>query len=408
MINTINVLPPNSVRLFGPKTAIPHLSIIIPTYNEAGNIIKLLESIKTNIGNLALTEIIVVDDNSPDGTGNLVDDYIKKFNNSRSKGNIIQIRTIHRKQKEDLIQAILQGIECSLGEQILIMDADFSHPPETIPKIIENLQKNDKCVIVASRYIKGSVIKGWTLKRRILSLGANSLARVSLDMGNIKDPMSGFFAFHKKSIENINFDTKGYKILLELLVKCKKIKVIEIPYVFTDRITGQSKMDYITTINYVQSLWKLYRYGKKANLNSLDEKNSIKFLSKAGRFFTVGASGLLVNYLVSILLSSGLLAKLWYMESTLIGIVASITSNFVLNKLWTFGDRDFSPKHLVKQYLFFLIICSFGASIQLGFVYILVESNIPYEIALLLAVVVASVSNFILNKKITFRENIWG
>ena len=99
------------------------------------------------------------------------------------------------------------------------MDADFSHPPETIPKIIEKLQKNDNCIIVASRYIKGSSIEGWTLKRRILSLGANSIARLSLNIGNIKDPMSGFFAFHKNSIENIQFNTKGYKILLEFLLR---------------------------------------------------------------------------------------------------------------------------------------------------------------------------------------------
>jgi dolichol-phosphate mannosyltransferase len=401
-------LQPDNVKLFGSRPAIPQLSIVIPTYNESGNIIKLIESIKTNIGNSVFAEIIVVDDNSPDGTGNIVDDYIKKLNNTEGKGNIVQIRPIHRKQKEGLIQAILQGIESSSGEQVLIMDADFSHPPETIPKIIESLQKNDKCIIVASRYIKGSAIRGWTLKRRLLSLGANSIARFSLGMGNIKDPMSGFFAFHKKSIENIQFNTKGYKILLELLVKDKKIKVIEIPYVFTDRKTGKSKMDYMTIINYLQSVWKLYTHGKKASLNSSDEKNSIKFFSKAGRFFTVGASGLLVNYMVSILLSNGLLAKLWYMESTFIGIIVSITSNFILNKLWTFGDRDFSPKHSIKQYLLFLIICSLGASLQLGLVYVMVESEIPYEVALLMAVIAASISNFILNKKITFKEKIWG
>jgi dolichol-phosphate mannosyltransferase len=401
-------LQPNNAKLFGSETAVPQLSIIIPTYNEADNIIKLIESIKTNISNSTLTEIIVVDDNSPDGTGNLVDEYIKKSESMEIKGNVICIRTLHRKQKEGLIQAILHGIESSFGEQILIMDADFSHPPETIPKIIENLQKNDKCIIVASRYIKGAAIQGWTLKRRILSIGANNIARLSLDMGNIKDPMSGFFAFHKKSIENIQFNTKGYKILLELLVKGKKIKVIEIPYVFTDRTSGKSKMDLMTIINYVQSLWKLYRHGKKANLNSFDEKNSIKFFSKAGRFFTVGASGLVVNYLVSIFLSSGLLAKIWYMESTFIGIIVSITSNFFLNKLWTFGDRDFSPRYLIKQYILFLTICSLGATIQLGLVYILVESKIPYELSLFLAVIAASISNFVLNKKITFKEKIWG
>jgi dolichol-phosphate mannosyltransferase len=221
--------------------------------------------------------------------------------------------------------------------------------------------------------------------------------------------MSGFFAFRKNSIKNIQFNTKGYKILLELLVKDRKNKVIEIPYVFTDRKTGKSKMDYMTALHYLQSIWKLYRHGKNANLNSQEkEKNSIKFFSKAGRFFTVGASGLLINYLVSVLLSSGLLAKLWYIESTSIGIIISITSNFILNKIWTFGDRDFSPKHTIKQYLLFLIICSLGASLQLGLVYLLVESKVSYELSLLLAVIAASVSNFVLNKKLTFKEKIWG
>jgi dolichol-phosphate mannosyltransferase len=167
-------------------------------------------------------------------------------------------------------------------------------------------------------------------------------------------------------------------------------------------------MDYMTILNYLHSLWNLYRYGKNANLNSQDEKNSIKFFSKTARFFTVGASGLLVNYLVSILLSSGLQAKLWYMESTSIGIIVSISSNFILNKLWTFGDRDLSPRHLVKQYLLFLIICSLGASLQLALVYTLVESKVSYEWSLLFAVIAASASNFILNKRFTFKEKIWG
>ena len=104
-------------------------------------------------------------------------DYIKKNESNNLQGSsLVSVRTIHRKQKEGLIQAVLQGIEFSFGEHVLVMDADFSHPPETIPKIIEKLQKNDNCIIVASRYIKGSSIEGWTLKRRLLSLGANSMA----------------------------------------------------------------------------------------------------------------------------------------------------------------------------------------------------------------------------------------
>ena len=135
--------------------------------------------------------------------------------------------------------------------------------------------------------------------------------------------------------------------------------------------------------------------------------NFVMFIYKAGKFFTVGASGVLINYVVSLLLSNGLLAKLWYIESTFIGIMISVTSNFILNKLWTFADRDFSPKHLVKQYLSFMSICSLGVILQLSLVYVLVESNIPYEFSLLLAITVASVSNFVLSKKITFKEKAW-
>ena len=404
---------PDNLELFGSKTN-PNLSIIIPTYNESENIINLLKSIKKNIGNSTNAEIIVVDDNSPDGTGKLVDDYIDFLDqseilediNEKERKGIIQIRTIHRIQKEDLIQAVLHGIKSSYGEHILIMDADFSHPPETIPKIIEKLQSNDKCIIVASRYIEGSSIEGWKLKRRLISSSANSIARISLGIRNIKDPMSGFFAFHKSSIENIQFTTKGYKILLEFLVKSDKSKVIEIPYAFTDRKIGKSKMNHKTILNYLQSIWKLYRYGNSSS--SQNESNSIKFISKTGRFFTVGASGLLVNYVISMLLSSSIHTKLWYMESTFIGIVFSITSNFILNKFWTFEDRDFSFKHFMKQYLSFILICSLGASLQLTLVYVMMESKLPYFLSLLFAVIGASVSNFLLNKKVTFKEKIWG
>lgn len=385
----------------------PHLSIVIPTFNESENIINLLESIKLHLNDSIPAEIIVVDDNSPDGTGKIVDNYINKLNLNDNIQSLI-IKIIHRERKEGLIKALVHGIKSALGKQILIMDADFSHPPEILPKIIEKIKENNNCIIVASRYTEGGSINGWPLKRRLISWIANRMARLMLDIDHIKDPMSGFFTFPKESIKKMTFETKGYKILLELLVKEKNIKVIEIPYIFSDRKSGKSKLNYLTIINYLESLWKLYRYGKKANLKSSDQKKSIKFFSKAGRFFTVGLSGLFVNYIISVLLSNGFLAKFWYLEATSLGIIVSITSNFFLNKFWTFEDKNFSSKYLIKQYLLFLMICSFGASMQLGLVYMLVESNLSYESSLLLAVIGASVSNFILNKKFTFKEKIWG
>ena len=126
---------------------LPSLSIIIPTYNESENILKLIGAIKSNLPSNIITEIIVVDDNSPDGTGKIVENYI--HNNIGTDSSLQQqqfhskvdnqkclVRIIHRKDKTGLIPAILEGIESSIGESILIMDADFSHPPETIPLLV--------------------------------------------------------------------------------------------------------------------------------------------------------------------------------------------------------------------------------------------------------------------------------
>jgi dolichol-phosphate mannosyltransferase len=385
----------------------PQLSIVIPTYNEADNIIQLLESIKANVDHSINAEIIVVDDNSPDGTGKLVDQYIEKL---RQNANVGQpnVRVIHRKCKKGLVQAIQEGIEFSEGKQILIMDADFSHPPDVLPRIVDKVKEHGDCIIVASRYVEGGRIKGWPLRRRLLSLGANTIARSMLDIGKVKDPMSGFFVLPKKSIENIEFNTRGYKLLMELLVKARSTRILEIPYTFTDRKAGKSKLSHAVILDYFHSLLHLYMHGKKSPINYLQGRDSIKFFSKAGRFFTVGLSGLLVNYLLSVNLSNGSLAHLWYMQSTFIGILVSITTNFIINKMWTFEDKDFSLFRSVKQYLTFLAISSLGASLQLGLVYILTESRFPYEISLLLSVLIAAFVNFILNKKFTFKEKVWG
>ena len=134
---------------------------------------------------------------------------------------------------------------------------------------------------------------------------------------------------------------------------------------------------------------------------------SVLFLSKAGRFFTVGASGLVVNYLVSLLLSN-IVPNIWYIHATFVGIIVSISSNFVLNKVWTFEDWDFSIRHFFRQYGLFLLLCSFGAALQLSLVTVFVDYyHIQYSVSLIIAVAIASIGNFLLNKKITFGEKIW-
>jgi len=378
----------------------PQVSIIIPTYNESQNIVGILKSIRENIPRGIFTETIVVDDNSPDGTAKIVEDYISSIKKIAEH----TIDLIHRKAKKGLASAILNGIQKAKGETIVVMDSDFSHPPQIIPKMIEAFKQYQCDLVVASRYITGGNIIGWTTKRKLMSKIATVIAKKGLDV-KIKDPMSGFFAFKKNIIKELNFDALGYKFLLEILVKTKGINVKEIPYTFENRKVGSSKLDSSTIIDYFKSVWKLYKNGKIKTTN--ENRNSVRFLSKAARFFTVGASGLGVNYVISMLFTSGL-TDFWYIHANIFGIIVSISTNFILNKVWTFEDRDFSRNKVLSQYGKFSIFSSLGALVQLGMVFWLVDSyDVVYPLALISAIATAAFSNFVLNKKFTFKEKLW-
>ena len=302
-----------------------------------------------------------------------------------------------------LSSAILNGIQNASGQTIIVMDSDFSHPPQIIPKLIETLKQTRCDIVVASRYVHGGSIQGWPLKRKLMSKVATSIAKIGLGI-ETKDPMSGFFAFKKNIIDGLKFDAIGYKMLLEILVKTKGVKIQEVPYTFTDRREGSSKLGADTIFDYCKSVWRLYKYGR--TVQKEEKRTSVRFLSKAARFFTVGASGLGVNYLASMLFASN--ADFWYIHATMIGIALSITSNFVLNKYWTFEDRDFSAKKTLLQYGKFAGFSSIGALVQLGMVFYLVDqSNLSYPFSLILAVGTAAFGNFLLNKKWTFKEKVW-
>jgi dolichol-phosphate mannosyltransferase len=426
--------PSQSEKLF---TDISHvsLSIIVPTYNESENILLLLESIRKKIPRSLSSEIVVVDDNSPDRTGELVEDYSRALGKSNTfdgerdpsesrmhtDGNLasnnqtrLSVTVIHRSEKRGLVSAITEGIKSSKGQYILVMDADLSHSPDVIPEMIHEISSPDIDIVVASRYIRGGSIIGWPFKRRIISKGAIKIARYGLRLNKkVTDPMSGFFAIKRHIVDKVKIDSAGYKILLEILVKSGDVRVKEIPYTFINRQAGKSKLDNEVIWNYLKAVYQLYRYGQRSGnsqswLSRVKKRRTVLFLSKAGRFYTVGASGLLLNYFVSVLLFNLSFVNLGYIQATIGGIIISNISNFLLNKAWTFEDRDFSPRKTLRQYGFFAAITSGGAAIQLGVLQVLLQSGSNYEVSLIIAVSIASISNFLLNKKLTFRERVWG
>ncbi|MGA9155132.1 MAG: glycosyltransferase family 2 protein [Candidatus Nitrosopolaris sp.] len=400
------------------------LSVIIPTYNEYENILDLVEVIKTKIPEGLITEIIIVDDNSPDGTGRLIANYIDdpltrvcagiqqhENSNNFAINRESVVKLVCRENKSGLISAILQGIKSSTGRYILVMDGDFSHPPDTVPVLINELLHDPNCIVVASRYIRGGSIRGWPYKRLLLSRLAAKIAIHGLSLRNIRDPISGFFAFPRYIMENIRIDTYGFKFLLEILVKARGVKVKEIPYTFVDRRSGESKLDTRVMLDYLSAVGYLYRYGRKSKrvtkYKEEQKRRSVLFLSKAARFYTVGATGLLLNYIISMMVTKGIVSNFWYIQASTIGIFLSITSNFFLNKIWTFEDRNFSSSNTLKQYSKFLGLSTVGAIVQLMLLFLLVQYGFQYTASLILAVGAASVSNFLLNKKWTFREKMW-
>ncbi len=377
------------------------VSILVPTYNESQNIVGLLRSLAESIPRSIRAQTIVIDDNSPDGTGRLADDYARGAR--EIAGHTVDV--IHRRAKQGLGSAIMSGVQQAAGSTIVVMDSDFSHPPSVIPEMIEAVKQSRCDIAVASRYVAGGAVRGWPLRRRVLSRLATGIAKRGLGVEQ-HDPMSGFFAFRRNLLDGLKFDGIGYKMLLEILVKTRGARVKEIPYTFTDRRRGASKLGAGTALAYCRSVWRLYRHGRAAARGG-PGRASARFLSKAARFYTVGASGLGVNYLLSLLLAAGF-GGVWYLHANLLGIAASMTTNFALNKYWTFEDRDFSPRRTAVQYGKFVAFSSAGALVQLGMVYTLVESHsLGYPESLVLAVMAAAFGNFVLNKKWTFREGLW-
>jgi dolichol-phosphate mannosyltransferase len=379
---------------------------LIPTYQPPDQVMSSLPKEMSR-------QIILVHYNLPSGIG-AVDNASESTNDNDQNTNE---KVLHVKVEGEFASAVRRGIELSIGKFILVMDADHPYSRDIIPELIEELIANPNFIIVVSRFVEGAGVQRLPFVHSVMRKAARIIAKYGLKVKNVEDPMSSCFAFSRHIVKDIKFEGQGKEALLEILVKVNNINsnvaVKEIP-IKQQSTPVTKKINFNRILNYSKAVWHLYRYGGKSkemqnDSDIVEQKRhkSVLFLSKAGRFFTVGASGFIINYVVSFLLAN-VVSNVWYMQATLVGIIVSITTNFLLNKVWTFEDRDFSTRHFFRQYLSFLALCSLGAVIQLSLVFVFVEySHIQYGISLVMAVCVASLGNFLLNKKITFGEKIW-
>jgi len=222
------------------------ISLIIPTYNESGNIKRLVPYLYKRLEETRLAfEIIIVDDDSPDHTWKVAE-----------RLQIKELKVIRRIGERGLGTAVLIGIKEAKGDIIGVIDADLSHPPALIGKLIHECKGND--IVIASRYIDDRDAK-LSFFRKVVSYVATSMAS---PLTNVKDPMSGYFFFKKKIIQGKPLNPIGYKILLEILVKgdYDKAKVKEMPFIFGKRYFGKSKLGFKVYLSYVMHLMLLYYY----------------------------------------------------------------------------------------------------------------------------------------------------
>ncbi len=357
--------------------------MIIPTYNERDNLDELVQRVVKAVDS---AEIVIVDDNSPDGTGARAEELAKSNN----------IKVVRRKGKLGLSSAVLEGFAAACGDILVVMDADLSHPPEKIPEMVRQIAEGKAEMVVGSRHVKGGSIEKWPFYRRLVSKGATLLAR---PLTKVRDPMSGFFAIRRSVIEGVGLDPIGYKIGLEILVKGNYSNVVEVPILFADRKAGQSKLGGAVMLRYIDHISTLYEHRRY-------------WLAKYLKFAIIGGIGALIN--LAILWASVELFNVYYLWAAVLAFVVADTNNFIWNRIWTFRSKG----RIRLQYPQFLLVSVDGLMLNLILLWALVEEILPQlglrqdrasiyiVVAQIIAILLVSIFNFVANSLWTFGEDV--
>jgi dolichol-phosphate mannosyltransferase len=362
--------------------------IIVPTYNECGNIIPLITALQVQFQRLRHDmHILVVDDNSPDGTAGLVREAM------------LDHRNVHllTGAKAGLGAAYIRGMRHALGElaadAVFEMDADFSHAPADVPRLLAALETSADFVI-GSRHVKGgSIPVEWTIWRKLNSAGGNWVARYVAGLYGIRDCTAGFRAIKGSILRQIDFSAlrvKGYAFQVALLHQAVTLGAVveEVPVHFIDRKLGTSKLGLRDIIEFVLNAWWIRMRAVRTFL----------------RFALVGASGTLVNLGVfSLLLNTGMNK---FVASPL-AIEISIVWNFLLNNYWTFKDRTTRDRAAIKGVKYNLVsLVSLGVSFATFILLSLLMPKISPLLSQLAGIIPAVLVNYFLNSYWTFRHHV--
>ncbi|WP_428031280.1 glycosyltransferase [Ancylobacter sp.] len=318
----------------------PALTVVIPTFNERGNLEPLVARLDRVLEGIAW-EAIFVDDNSPDGTA----DALRAIGHRDSR-----IRCLRRIGRRGLAGACIEGMLAAQAPVVAVMDADLQHDESLLPAMLEAMQAGAD-VVVATRYAPGGDAEGFSAWRGRGSRLATLLAQRVLKVTS-SDPMSGFFMMRREGVEELapRLSTQGFKILLDILATARgRLKVTELTYSFGARHSGDSKLDNRVLMDFLGLIVA------KASGGLV----SLRFLS----FATVGAAGLVVHLAT---LRVGLAFDLRFLVAQTIATLTAMTFNYVLNNLLTYRDRRLSGLAFLRGLLAFYVICGLGAAANVG------------------------------------------
>lgn len=397
----ISKFPLGAQPVDGSNSAVPpstsiHLSLIVPTYNESGNIEKIVR-ILSNLLDQALPnnyELIIVDDNSPDRTWELAQLLMQEYPH---------LHIMRRQTERGLSTAVIRGWQAARGELLGVIDGDLQHPPEVLLKLLAELDQGAD-LAVASRHVEEGGVSDWSIMRRFLSRGAQMLGLVILPraISRVSDPMSGYFMVRRSAIAGQLLNPLGYKILIEVLGRGAIGRIAEVGYIFQEREEGESKVTWKQYKEYIHHLLRLrFSTGRLGRV-----RQKIDFpIGRFSRFILVGFSGLIVDMGSLYLLYD--ISGLGLTRSAILAAELAIINNFFWNDRWTF--RDLSKKQqqwrkVLKRLTKFNIICLMGLILKILLLNTLFNGlHLNVYVANFLAIAAVTVWNFWINLKLSWR-----
>ncbi|MEJ1934018.1 glycosyltransferase [Nostoc sp. NIES-2111] len=391
----ISDLPPNSVSKTNHDL---YFSLIIPTYKERDNIENVVKILSQTLDEFIPGdyELIVVDDDSPDMTWEVAQSLTEEYP---------QLRVMRRQEERGLSSAVVRGWQAARGRILGVIDGDLQHPPEVLTELLKKMSQGADLAL-ASRHVDGGGVSSWSVVRRFLSRGAQLLGLLILPrvLGRVSDPMSGYFMVRRSSIAGAVLNPVGYKILLEVIGRGNIGNIAEVGYVFCERQQGESKVTWKQYIDYIHHLVRLRL--STGRVGRVQQKINFP-LDRFLRFALVGLSGVFVDMVLLYLLSDPSALALPLTRSKIIAGEIAIFNNFLWNDAWTFADvttRQQEWHQRLKRFVKFNVICLAGLVLNVMVLNLVFNFLIPNRyVANLIAIAVATIWNFWVNLKLSWR-----